>query len=71
MVKKKVREGDKNWYIISHLTLVLTNKKTKIGNFYLINNFKDENKKDLNSDNAVKLSIKEIRNLIVNKPKYL
>ena len=71
--KTKVREGDKNYEsIISSFEFgSITTKKTKIGNIYLINNFKDENKKDLNSDNAVKLSIKEIRNLIVNKPKYL
>ena len=46
-------------------------KRTKFGNLYLINSFNDENKKDLNSDNAVKFSIKEIKNLIIKKPKYL
>ena len=71
--KVKVREGDKNYEsIISSFEFgSIKSKKTKIGNIYLINNFKDEDKKDLNSNNASKFSTKEIRDLIINKPKYL
>jgi len=71
--KVKIRQGDKNYEsIISSVEFgSIKKKRTKIGNLYLINSFKDENKKDLNSDNAVKFSIKEIKNLIIKKPKYL
>lgn len=71
--KVKKRHGDKNFEsIISSAEYAEVKvKKTKIGNIFLVDSFKNKPKRDFNSNNSKKFSNKEIQNLILQKPKFL
>ena len=71
--KIKKREGDKNFesIISSQEFCKFELKKTNFGNIFLITNSSKQNKIDLNSQKAKKFNKAEIRDLILNKPKFL
>lgn len=72
-IKVNSRTGDKNFesIISSNEYGIVKVKKTKIGKIFLIDSFKNKIKKDFNSNNSKKFSKKEIKNLILKKPKFL
>ena len=71
--KIKKRQGDKNFesIISSQEFCKFKLKKTSIGNIFVISNSSEKNNIDLNSKDAKKFNKKEIKNLIINKPKFL
>lgn len=71
--KVKSRQGDKNYEsIISSFEYGnIKYKKFKAGKIILLDTFKEKHKKDFNSNNSEKFTEKEIKNLILKKPKFL